>query len=527
MFTVGVVLVTIGLLAGIIRLWSIGPSLNVRSVLTPVVVASLSFGIALTGLSATSAGASTKAHDVAPRLASVPGLTSHKITIGATAPLTGAASLGYDQVAEAANAVFNWVNTHGRVNGRKINFVIKNDCYDLGGIGCETTETATSQLLDMKGGLFATVGSLGTPTQDSVLDLVKSWHTPQLFVNSGAIDWDQGTKNPAVPRADRGAFPNLFGWQPSYVVESKILADYIKATFGPEKVCFLGEDDNFGTDGLLGLEDQGLNPAVELVGSSGYNPADLTESGYLTPFIQKLADAGCQVNYLDTIPQATALSLSAAQTLDYWTPHWVVSSAGSDPWTIAQYLGAEDDEYCTNLGETPPQPCNRLITFAALPATTVTRPWWSGIEHHVLMDDSYFTNSTAVADHYYVKSATTLNDNEIYGIGWGIAFVEALMAAGAHSFTQAQFVHILETTSFPSNALLKLDYKSGTYATGNHQGLLGGYVVQVLRNSETEPVSGPFDGKVYVSNNAKRGTGSGVTLAPAGELNTAGPPPWL
>jgi branched-chain amino acid transport system substrate-binding protein len=482
-----------------------------RSVLTPILVLPL-MGIALTGLSAASAGASTKDHVAATK---VPGLTSHMITIGATVPLTGAASLGYDQIAEAADAVFQWVNTHGEVNGRKINFVIKNDCYDLGGTGCETTVAATTQLLNMRGGLFATVGSLGTPTQDSVLKLLNDHHTPQLFVNSGSIDWDQGSGNPAVPSAHRGKYPDLFGFQPSYVVEAKILGAFIKATYRPEKVCFLGQNGDFGSDGLLGLKDEGIHPSVIEVGSSGYNPADLTESGYLTPFIQKLVDAGCQVNYLDTIPAATALALSTANSLDYWPPHWVVSSVGSDPWTVSQYLGGEDDESCTNVGETPPQPCNPVISFSAFPATTATSGKWNNVEHKLLTSDPSFP--------IRVKRGTTLNGNEIYGIGWGIAFVEALKAAGK-SFTQAQFVDILESNSFPSNALLKLDYKLGTYLTGNHQGLLGGTVVQVVSSSKTQPVMGPFNRKVYVSNNVRSGK---VTLAPSVELNTAGPPSWL
>jgi ABC-type branched-subunit amino acid transport system substrate-binding protein len=41
---------------------------------------------------------------------STPGVTASQITIGATVPLTGPAAPGYDEIAPAMTAVFDWVN---------------------------------------------------------------------------------------------------------------------------------------------------------------------------------------------------------------------------------------------------------------------------------------------------------------------------------------------------------------------------------------------------------------------------------
>ncbi len=146
-----------------------------------------------------------------------PGVTATQVTIGATVPLTGIASQGYSEVAKAANAVFKWVNSHGGINGRKINFILKDDCYGTPGFGCTgnpNTVQLTKELISTP--VFATVGSLGTPTQDSVRSLLNSAHVPQLFVNSGSKDWNNAR-----------VYPTLYGWQPSYTVESKILGWYI------------------------------------------------------------------------------------------------------------------------------------------------------------------------------------------------------------------------------------------------------------------------------------------------------------
>ncbi len=58
-----------------------------------------------------------------------PGVTSHTITIGGTVPITGPAAL-FGSVGRGSAAYFKYVNAHGGVNGRKINYVYLDDAYD-------------------------------------------------------------------------------------------------------------------------------------------------------------------------------------------------------------------------------------------------------------------------------------------------------------------------------------------------------------------------------------------------------------
>jgi branched-chain amino acid transport system substrate-binding protein len=62
--------------------------------------------------------------------ASAPGVTATQILIGSHQPLTGVAAPGYDEIAPAANAYFQYVNAHGGVYGRKIVYKYLNDQYD-------------------------------------------------------------------------------------------------------------------------------------------------------------------------------------------------------------------------------------------------------------------------------------------------------------------------------------------------------------------------------------------------------------
>ncbi|MBV8478679.1 MAG: ABC transporter substrate-binding protein, partial [Actinobacteria bacterium] len=58
-----------------------------------------------------------------------PGITKTSIHIGGTFPLTGVAS-AYKTIPSAESAYFAYVNAHGGVNGRKIDFTVLDDAYN-------------------------------------------------------------------------------------------------------------------------------------------------------------------------------------------------------------------------------------------------------------------------------------------------------------------------------------------------------------------------------------------------------------
>src|SRR5947208_1000496 len=74
---------------------------------------------------------------------------------GGTFPITGIASL-YKTIPAAEKAYYDYVNDHGGVNGRKINFEILDDVYDP-----SKTVPLAQQLVE-KDKVFAIVGILGT-----------------------------------------------------------------------------------------------------------------------------------------------------------------------------------------------------------------------------------------------------------------------------------------------------------------------------------------------------------------------------
>src|SRR3954470_21540725 len=108
-----------------------------------------------------------------------PGITSSSITIGGTFPLTGVASL-YKTIPAAENAYFDYINdTKGGVNGRKINFLIKDAAYDPS----KTVPLAQQRVESDK--VFAILGSLGTAPGLATWGYTNARKVPQVFLATG------------------------------------------------------------------------------------------------------------------------------------------------------------------------------------------------------------------------------------------------------------------------------------------------------------------------------------------------------
>jgi ABC-type branched-subunit amino acid transport system substrate-binding protein len=182
---------------------------------------------AATGLSACST----------PAAAEVPGVTDEKVVIGTHQPLTGPAAAGFASISAATAAYFEYVNAHGGIHGRQIEYLVKDDGYNPA-----NTQTVVRELVQ-EDEVFAIVNGLGTPTHSSVLDYLDQNGVPDLFVASGSLTWNQPDE-----------YPNTFGFNADYVTEGAALAQHALDTDPDAVVCVLGQDDDFGAGILQGVE---------------------------------------------------------------------------------------------------------------------------------------------------------------------------------------------------------------------------------------------------------------------------------
>jgi branched-chain amino acid transport system substrate-binding protein len=402
-----------------------------------VSVSALSLGTISTGLvMGTGAGASS----------ATPGVTAKTITIGATVPLSGIAA-SYAEVSATAAAVFSYVNKKGGVNGRKINYIRKDDCYNIAALGCTANVGATptltqTQTLVTQNNVLAEVGSLGTAAQDSVLAYLNQNHVPDLFVSSGSSDWNQP-----------GKYPLLFGYQPSYRAESKIFAKWILKNKPGAVVGAIGQADDFGANGLAGLKAGGLSIATG--DQLTYNPFSTTIATDLAQALIKLKTDSVTVVVLDSIPAITQAILQVAYHIGY-SPQWVISSVGSDPFSVKTPLEAN------------------AVTLDYFPSTADISNQWNIWIKKVIAADK--TAQTDFPNYFTGANAGLLDGNMQYGAGYAVAFVEALKSLGKH-VTRAGLVKALTTGKFATPSLTPLKYTKG-----QHQGLQGGSMATIAPN---------------------------------------------
>ena len=172
-----------------------------------------------------------------PALATTVGVTATELKIGNTMPYSGNAS-SYGVIGHGDAAYWKMVNDMGGVGGRKINFISYDDAYSPP----KTVEMVRKLVEEDKVALL--FHPLGTPTNTAIQKYCNAKKCPQLFVSTGADKW-----------GDYKHFPWTIGWQPSYQVEARIYAAYIKKNFPNGKVALIYQNDDFGKDYLIGLKD--------------------------------------------------------------------------------------------------------------------------------------------------------------------------------------------------------------------------------------------------------------------------------
>jgi ABC-type branched-subunit amino acid transport system substrate-binding protein len=378
---------------------------------------------ALAGALVLAACGSSSGGGDATKDSSSPGVTDDSITLGTTQPLTGPAAPGYSKISAAMSAYFDYVNDQGGVNGRSIKLLVEDDGYNP-----TNTATKTRELVLQKK-VFAMVGALGTPTHTAVLDFLKQNKVPDLFVSSGSRSWNQPDK-----------YPTTFGWQPDYTVEGKVLGDYIKKNFAGKKVCSFGQGDDFGTDGVKGVE-QTLGAVAS---KQTYTPTNTN----VAPQIGALKQAGCQVVTAFTVPGFTALALGTAAKLKF-APQWVISNVGSDVGTLT-----------TLLKDATGPLLEGAISDAYLPLPQDTSNSWIQLFRKVNQEK----NDNADFD-----------GNVLYGMAMAYTTVQALKAAGK-DLTRGSLVAAVEKGGFTGPGLVPF-----RFSADDHSGYAGTQVVQIRK----------------------------------------------
>ncbi len=384
--------------------------------------------------SSSSSSASSSSSSSAALTASAPGITPTTITIGSHQPLTGPVAPGYDEIAPASTAYFDYVNAHGGIYGRKIVYKYLNDAYD------PTTTASVVRQLVLQDNVYAIFNGLGTPTHLAVVSFLNSQKVPDMFVASGCECWDEPT-----------TYPETFGYQLDYVREGKILGQYVAQHFKGKKIAYFYQDDEFGMDGVKGLAYE--IPASMVVSKQSY----VTTNVNIAPQVAALRASGAQVVVSFSVPAFTALLKLYSLKLGF-NPTLVVSDVNNDVYTLDGLLEA----YAKQGGATVngSQLTDGIITDGYLPPPADT-------------SNSWVTLFKMIHDQYDAKEPW--DGNAYYGEAVAYLFVQAMFKAGRNP-TRADLVSAVEG-GLPQGPLVA----PLAYSMTNHDGVTGAFMA-VMEN---------------------------------------------
>lgn len=383
------------------------------------------------------------------------GVTRNSITIGMTTPLTGAVSLGYKDIAPAAEAYFDYVNANGGIHGRKIELKVYDDQYNPA-----RTRQGTNQLIN-RDKIFAMFGALGTPTHSAVVQDLNRRGIPDVFVNTGGAGFDN-------PRR----YPMTFPYFPSYVVEAKAMAYYIENTpeLNAKTRCLMYQAGEFGDDSKRGFNAAGMRFAAE----QSYVPTQVV-TGF-TSQVSALRAAGCDLVIFFGVTSATA-QLLGTSALAGFSPTWMVTSVGSDPSVIEARLGSKgvlNGIYTPSWIEPPQNTRNPYVRLMKAVADRANLPW------------NFYT---------------------YYGINTAYVLAQALHKAGPN-LTRTRLVNTLETNSNQFRSAAVVPFR---ITKTSHQGLTGFYMARYNAAGEAARITN----YIMVATSSASGKARRATFRPA------------
>ena len=248
-----------------------------------------------------------------------PGVSDTEIKIGNTVPYSGATS-PYGTIGKSEAGYFRMVNDQGGINGRKIDFISRDDASSP-----PKTLEMVRRLVE-EDHVLLMFSPLGTPPNTAIWSYLNENKVPQLFVTSGAEKFNDPKNHPWT-----------MGWLPSYRIESRIYARYILQNLPNAKIAVLYENDDFGKDYLVGLR-QGLGASADqmIVASQSYELTDPSVDSQVVA----LHSSGATVLLTAASAKMAAQTIRKIYEID-WKPTHFLTTVATSVKAVMQPAGPE------------------------------------------------------------------------------------------------------------------------------------------------------------------------------------------
>jgi branched-chain amino acid transport system substrate-binding protein len=163
----------------------------------------------------------------------------------------------------------------------------------------------------------------------AIWDYANKQEVPQVYVATGASLWG----------ADVSKHPWTIGWQPDYVTESQVYADYLKKEKPQAKVAVLYQNDAFGEDLLNGFKDAIKGSDIRVVADESYEVTDPTVGSQMSKLASSDADT-----FLDiTTPKFGAQAIVAADKLGWKVLH-IINNVSASKLLVLEPAGLDKSQ---------------------------------------------------------------------------------------------------------------------------------------------------------------------------------------
>ena len=260
----------------------------------------------------------------------VRGVTDTEILVGQWGPQTGPAA-PWGAVARGTDLLVKIVNEEGGIHGRKFKYFLRDDSYQPA-----KTKAIAKEFVEQIG-VFAVVGGVGVACGMTARDYIMENKVPWCGPVTGVYEWITPIQK------------YLFAIYPLYDDEAFTLTGYLYEKLGYKKIAMFYQNDDYGKQGMMGVERYLLRHKIKLVEkvSAEVTDRDLSTHGL------KLKNSGAEAVIMWTNPTGAALILAETAKIGF-KPQWATSNTLSDAALMMQITkGLWGGMIHSNFGELP------------------------------------------------------------------------------------------------------------------------------------------------------------------------------
>jgi branched-chain amino acid transport system substrate-binding protein len=236
----------------------------------------------------------------------VRGVTDTEILVGQWGPQTGPAA-AWGPVARGTDLFFKIINEEGGIHGRKFRYFLRDDSYSPA-----KTKAIAKEFVEQIG-VFAVVGGVGIATGMTARDYLMENKIPWYGPVTGGYEWIHPIQK------------YLFALYPLYDDEGYNLMGYLYEKLGYKKIAMFYQNDDYGKQGVQGVERYLLRHKLKLVEKVS---AEMTDRDLSTHAL-KLKNSGAEAVIMWTMPLHGTLLLAETAKIGF-KPQWATSNTLSD-----------------------------------------------------------------------------------------------------------------------------------------------------------------------------------------------------